>query len=217
MANTVIYLITNIDNNPFKAYVGKTTNFTVRKYNHEITFGPNIICDVIDEVDSTETGDWKFLECYWIEQFKQWGYELVNKNKGGGGCEYHSSKTKQLLSDQKKGKKLGKYRKRKDAGVKKGFFPKNSCQYCDKLIGINAIHMHELQCKQNPEHLFIPNVKNSVRYQGIKRSPYREGIKKPNVGAALRGRKKPLTKCPHCSKEGGSNMKRYHFDNCKYK
>jgi len=30
--------------------------------------------------------------------------------------------------------------------------------------------------------------------------------------------KLPIIKCPHCSKEGGSNnMKRWHFDNCKFK
>lgn len=29
---------------------------------------------------------------------------------------------------------------------------------------------------------------------------------------------KPVIKCPHCDKEGGSNsMKRYHLDNCKFK
>jgi len=217
MTRTVIYLITNIDNNPFKAYIGKTTNLAVRKSIHRSRFGSNTICDVIDEVNSTERKDWKPLECYWIEQFRQWGYQLANKNKGGGGCENHSNKTKHLLSNLKQGKKLGKYKKRKDTGVVKGPFPKQACQHCNKLVGINTILMHELQCKQNPKHIFIPNVKNSSRMQGSKRNPYKKGIKKPNVSIALKGKKRPLVKCPHCGKEGGSNMKRYHFNNCKHK
>ena len=217
MASTVIYLITNIDGNPFKVYIGKTTNFTVRKGTHQSKFEGDITCDIIDEVDSTEKKDWKLLECYWIEQFRQWGFCLTNKNKGGGGCDHHSDKTKQFLSNLKQGKKLGEYKKRKDTGLVKGPFPKQACQHCSKLIGTNTLHMHELQCKQNPDHVFIPNVKNSVRYQGTKRNSYKKGIKKPNVSVALKGRKKTLIKCPHCGKEGGSNMKRFHFDNCKQK
>ena len=217
MATTIIYLITNIDNNPYKAYIGKSVNFKHRESVHKSRFGCEIIISIIDEVDSIERRDWKPLECYWIEQFRQWNYELVNKNGGGGGCEYHSNRAKQKMSEAKKGKKLGKYKKRKDTGIVKGSFPKRNCRYCCKSIGINTIHMHELQCNQNPEYLFIPNIKNSVNRKGIKRNPYREGIKKPKVSAALKGRKRPLTRCPHCSKEGGSNMKRYHFNNCKYK
>jgi hypothetical protein len=33
----------------------------------------------------------------------------------------------------------------------------------------------------------------------------------------LRGRKQPIIKCPHCDKEGGTTMYRWHFDNCKLK
>jgi hypothetical protein len=36
---------------------------------------------VIDEV----IGDWEWLEQYWIEQFKQWGFILTNHTKGGEG------------------------------------------------------------------------------------------------------------------------------------
>ena len=37
---------------------------------------------VIDEV----IGDWEWLEKYWIEQFKQWGFLLTNHTKGGEGA-----------------------------------------------------------------------------------------------------------------------------------
>ena len=39
---------------------------------------------------------------------------------------------------------------------------------------------------------------------------------KDKISKALKGKKKRETKCPHCSKIGSiSNMKRWHFDNCK--
>jgi len=80
---TKIYLVTNIDNNPFKVYIGKTKN--CRKNNHELTYGKQINYDYIDEVDSLDYKDYGPIECFWIEQFKQWGFEVINNNEGGGG------------------------------------------------------------------------------------------------------------------------------------
>lgn len=60
-----------------------------------------------------------------------------------------------------------------------------------------------------------------------------KGRKRPDISKALKGRKlnidtiekrkitlanRPVIICPHCDKKGkGSNMTRYHFDNCKFK
>lgn len=39
-----------------------------------------------------------------------------------------------------------------------------------------------------------------------------------SMSKASKGVPKPLVTCPHCGKVGGNNiMKRYHFDNCKFK
>lgn len=80
---TKIYLITNIDNNPFKVYIGKTKN--CRKNNHETTYGKQITYDYIDEIDSFDYKDYGPVETFWINQFKAWGFEVVNNNEGGGG------------------------------------------------------------------------------------------------------------------------------------
>jgi hypothetical protein len=32
-----------------------------------------------------------------------------------------------------------------------------------------------------------------------------------------RAKSRTITTCPHCNKSGSTNMKRYHFDNCKFK
>jgi hypothetical protein len=38
------------------------------------------------------------------------------------------------------------------------------------------------------------------------------------IGAGHKGKQKITLTCPHCNKVGrGGNMKRYHFDNCKFK
>jgi hypothetical protein len=87
---TYIYLITGIDNSPYKVYIGKTKNFQNRKNNHRTTYGFNIECNVIDEVHSLNRKDWEPLESYWIQQFKAWGFTIMNKNKGGGGIEYRT-------------------------------------------------------------------------------------------------------------------------------
>jgi hypothetical protein len=89
---TKIYLVTNCYNDPNKVYIGKTKN--CRKNQHKQTFGSQIIYTYIDEINSLDRNDWKPLESYWIEQFRQWGFEIMNKNKGGNGPEYLNNETK---------------------------------------------------------------------------------------------------------------------------
>ena len=90
-----IYYLSKEDNIPF--YIGKTKSvFSKRIYSHKLKFGNNIKIELIDIVEENE---WKFWESYWIEQFKQWGFNLENKNKGGGGLEHHIIKTKEKISN----------------------------------------------------------------------------------------------------------------------
>jgi hypothetical protein len=79
---------------------------------------------ILDEVPEAE---WEFWEKYWICQMKQWGFELVNSNNGGGGLlkrseefsrwlsnrnmgntyregKQHSEKSKKLMSEKAKGR-----------------------------------------------------------------------------------------------------------------
>ena len=93
MKSTCIYLITNIDNDPSKGYIGKTVNFNTRKYDHLKKLGRKIEINIIDEVES----DWKFWESYWIEQFKNWNINLTNKNKGGGGPEFRTPENLKII------------------------------------------------------------------------------------------------------------------------
>lgn len=88
---TKIYLVTNCYNNSNKVYIGKT--ISSREAAHRRTYGPNITYNYIDEIQSINRKDWEKLETYWIEQFRQWGFKIVNKRKkGGGGLEFHPLK-----------------------------------------------------------------------------------------------------------------------------
>jgi len=90
---TYIYLIENIDNNPNKVYIGKSKSISSRKHKHKSTYGNNIVFTIIDETSSLSKYKWEPLESYWIEQFKQWGFEVMNKNKGGGGIEFRTEES----------------------------------------------------------------------------------------------------------------------------
>ena len=74
---TFIYYLHNGNNVPY--YVGKTVNPKLRYKNKKLL-------EVIDEVNSEE---WKFWEKHYISLFKSWGFQLDNKNDGGGGIIQH--------------------------------------------------------------------------------------------------------------------------------
>lgn len=95
---TYIYLLHNGDNIPF--YIGKSINVRLhRSYQHKKTFGKNTVLEIIDEVP---TDEWLFWERFWIEQIKQWGFKLKNKNNGGGGSTILSESVKQIKSEKMK-------------------------------------------------------------------------------------------------------------------
>ena len=82
MKHTKIYYLHKGDNIPF--YIGKSNTPSNRIFFHRSRFGLDTILEELDSVPLTE---WKFWECYWIGQFKDWGYILQNKNKGGNGSD----------------------------------------------------------------------------------------------------------------------------------
>ena len=73
------YYIYTLSKDKLIFYIGKTLNLDKRLASHKITYGSDILLEVLDE-----TTDWKIEEIFWIEQFRQWGFNLKNKNKGGG-------------------------------------------------------------------------------------------------------------------------------------
>jgi len=116
--STKIYLVTNCYGDPNKVYIGKTKN--CRFINHKTTYGNEITYDYIDEIDSLDKKDWKPLECFWIEQFKQWGFDVINKNNGGGGPSFFTEESKLKLSKSRLGFKHNEFTKEKMSKIHKG-------------------------------------------------------------------------------------------------
>ncbi len=100
---TKIYLVSNCFGDPNKIYIGKTKNS--RKKDHRITFGKQIVYEYIDEINSLKSKDWAPLETFWIQHFKDYGYELMNKNNGGCGMGFCTQETKDKISKSLKGRK----------------------------------------------------------------------------------------------------------------
>lgn len=97
MESTRIYLVTNCYGDPNKVYIGKTKG--CRKYNHQRFFGKDITYDYIDQIESLYKKDWEPLETFWIEYFRQLGFDLQNKRmKGGSGPCFQSQETKDKIS-----------------------------------------------------------------------------------------------------------------------
>jgi hypothetical protein len=112
---TYIYYLHKGDNIPF--YVGKSVNKSLhRSYQHKKTYGEDTILELLDIV---ETENWLFWESYWIEQFKQWGFILKNKNNGGGGSVNLSEQIKHIKSEKMKKKwKDGSFKRNWSKSIK---------------------------------------------------------------------------------------------------
>jgi hypothetical protein len=102
------------NNIPF--YVGETSqplNSRLSQHKKKLK-DKNIYIDLLDEVE-----DWRFWESWWIEQFNAWGFNLINKNKGGGGCEKgtpkHTPESRKKIGAVREGKQLSDETKQKQS------------------------------------------------------------------------------------------------------
>lgn len=164
---TRIYLVWNIDNKPWRVYIGKTKG--TRKSNHKLKFGRQIEYDYIDEVISLNIKDWKPLETYWIQWFINQGYEVVNKNKNGGsGPSFHKEETKQKISKLLKGKPK----------------PKNFGKIVSKYMKGNQFALGRKDSKEVIER----RIKSNLGISRNKAIPRSKNIRK-NIGKGNKGKK----------------------------
>jgi hypothetical protein len=70
-------------------------------------------------------------------------------------------------------------------------------------------HIHSNETKQK---MSVAHIGNKSR-TGQKRSD----DERAKQSASMQGRPQAIFTCPHCEKNGGNAMKRWHFDNCKEK
>jgi group I intron endonuclease len=95
-----IYYLHKGDNIPF--YIGYTKNIKTRRNSHRQKHGNTT---EMEEIDECLNEDKKQIESLWIEQFRQWGFDLLNKNTGGGGPLGWSEETKAKYKEWRKDKK----------------------------------------------------------------------------------------------------------------
>lgn len=163
MDHTKIYLVINCYGNLNDVYIGETKNS--RESDHKRKFGSQIEYIEIDEVNSRDRKDWKPLEIYWIQQFKAWGFNVLNKNEGGGGPITHSKKSRQKISQNKKGKPSSlKDKKRPEIskklkGRKSYMTPETSLKISQALKGKPLSEEHKQKIKQTRG--FLKNRKNT--------------------------------------------------------
>lgn len=126
METTFIYTLS--DKNGDIRYIGKTNTPKKRLYahiieckseriSHKINWIKSILCKdqrpIIEIVDEVPLSEWEKWETYWIEQFRQWGFNLTNQTSGGhGGRDYkHTLDSKDKMRKSKLGTKLSEEHK----------------------------------------------------------------------------------------------------------
>lgn len=121
MPSTNIYFLKDPEN-PFKGYIGKSDNPVKRLNAH---FNNNLLIKktkkndwikslkkknmlpILEEIDIVPKSEWQYWEIFWIEQFKNWGFELKNGTPGGDGVTM-TDEIKNKLRLSHLGKKNGK-------------------------------------------------------------------------------------------------------------
>ena len=98
---TFIYYLHRGDNIPF--YIGKARNPVRRKHKHRLDLKDQTVDLAIFDSCEDIKEEWKHLEGFYIELFKQWGFKLKNKNKGGGGPSKYTEEQKQKMRGPRPG------------------------------------------------------------------------------------------------------------------
>lgn len=200
-----IYKITNLING--KIYIGQTTRQIEEsksyygsgvKVNGEIyQYGKeNFSKDILESCISREELD--IREEYWISYYNSTNPEIGLNLREGGNRSGFSKEFKENV------------RKRFSAGNHPWLGKKHSKKSIKKMseskLGKNNPMYNKAKEDSTKEKI-------SKALLGIKRSD----TTKEKMSNAAKDRMYTETKCPHCNKIGRYNMKRYHFNNCKWK
>ena len=132
-------------------------------------------------------------------------YNVAVGGKGGGGNCIPSEETRQKMSKSQRNRPPASEETRKklsEAMKGKKRSEETKRKISEKLKGRVISDEHREKLKNNRGRLGMKHSEES----------------KIKISETMKGRKKPKVKCPHCEKVGDiSNMKRWHFDNCKHK
>lgn len=215
-----IYIGKDSNNNPKYLGSGKVLKQAIKKYGRE-----NFIKEILEVCISVEILNER--EIYWISFFnsnnKIIGYNLTNGGDGGKTTEFPwnkrispSEETRRKISEKLKGGK----------GNTIPHTPWNKNKKTKPHTEETKIKMSESATGH-----FVSDKTKAAISKAQKDKPKLEEHKK-KLSDSLKGRKLPIDTCkkmsesrkgipqkkltcPHCDKEGGTTMYRWHFDNCK--
>lgn len=181
-------------------YIGKTVKSLQKRLNNHIFESKELKCHrhkwvnsilqiglkpEIELIDIVKIDNWQFWESYWIEQFKYWGFNLVNGTAGGDGCDWtnkkHSNESKEKMSIAKigkstwnKNKKLTKEHIKKLSEAHLG--KKISTKSIDKRSETNRIPVALIDSKNNIIKVF-KGISEATREFGLKYNQINQIIK----------------------------------------
>jgi hypothetical protein len=242
---SIIYKTTNLING--RIYVGKhhlinssylgsglLLDKAVKKY------GKNNFKRDILEICSKEDVDER--EIYWIKKLKATvrgiGYNLTKGGTGGDTFTNNPNKesTREKLRKISTGKKHTEEAKKKisilrsgsgngmfgkiaiNRGISPSEITRAKLSSANKGKGKGIKRSEEIRRKISVSRTGI--VHSAIHKQKISRTLLGRKLSKITVlrmSIARKGIPQKKLKCPHCGKEGGTTMHRWHFEHCKYK
>lgn len=229
----LIYKIINNLNN--KVYIGMTSKSLEERFQKHLSVArcnpkfrihqaiykhgsENFIIIKIDSAETQNEADEK--EKYWIKFYNSTNYKFgYNMSNGGQGKSIIiSNQTKEKMSKSIKAHRDSLTEEQRNQMTKKANEKKKGFKESEKSRLLKSESQKKRWAKTSEEEkkLHGKRTKNGITKEGKERqikalhesfSPVRE-----------KGYKQPIVKCPHCDKQGGQSlMKRWHFENCKYK
>jgi len=153
----IIYLL---EKNHMPFYVGKCNNINVRYCQHKKTYGEGINIKILELV---EDEDWKITERYYIALFKSQGFNLENKNKGGGGPTKLSEGSKQKITNSKLGNNY-KLKNISEGVIEELYKSEGIYSICKKLnLTYNTVRNYLVS-----KNLYLPNKNRKPDNENVK-------------------------------------------------
>ena len=217
-----IYKYVNLING--KVYIGFTHNIPKRKKEHinDSKFGNNKFyravrkhgwdCFSFEIIYQSKDKNHclKQMETHFISEYNSYknGYNSTMGGDGAVGYK-HSKESRQKMSNNAKSKTTFKDN---EGNTYKLLINDPLINYLG-LVGVNKNRTYDDQQRKNMANSLRGN-KNRL---GKKHSDEIRKIISERTSIALKGKPKKTIECPNCHRIGGmGNMKRYHFDFCKF-
>ena len=164
--------------------------------------------EIVHKLEETTTQEeLNYWETFYWQKYKDEGLELLNVKEPGSNGK-HSEETKGKMSEA--ARNMSEETKRKISEALKGKI--HSEEHKRKIGEASKGRSHSEEAKRKMSEANKGN-KNCLGRKLTEET-------KRKMSEVLKGKPHPQSKltCPHCNKEGSaSNMKRYHFSNCKQK